>query len=382
MSTHESTVLGTATRMGAVHLTVTDLDRSVAWYEQALGLQLQRRDENVAALGAGSEDLVVLREDPSAHPSGRHAGLYHLALLFPSREGLARAAQRLAVTRTPIEGASDHGISEAIYLPDPDGNGIELAADRPREAWPDLSNPGWDAGPQPLDLHGLLGLVAGQEPQEHADPGTVVGHVHLHVSDLDEAYAFYGDVLGLEVMTKLPSALFMAAGGYHHHVGLNVWRGRGIPPMPGSGTVGLGHFTRVLDPKDAGAVRDRALAAGIEVERRERGTMLRDPHGMHVLILATPGDATSSTAVIQTEHASGYLQRVAKHFAHQRDVELSEDHAVIAFTGGRAELRASDGTLTIEVTAATPEDRARVEWVVESPLLRFAFREGLDVRWS
>jgi catechol 2,3-dioxygenase len=367
--------------MGAVHLTVTDLDRSVAWYERSLGLQVQRRAEGVAALGAGGEDLLVLREDPSARPAGRHAGLYHLALLSPSREALARAAQRLAVTRTPIEGASDHGISEAIYLPDPDGNGIELAADRPRAAWPDLLNPGWDAGPQPLDLHGLLDLVAGRESEEHADPGTVVGHVHLHVSDLDEAYAFYGGVLGLEIMTKLPSALFVAAGGYHHHVGLNVWRGRGIPPMPESGTVGLGHFTLVLDPSDADAVRDRAVAAGIEVQRRERGTLLRDPHGMHVLILATPGEATSSTAVIETEHASGYLQRLAKHFDHKLDVQLSEHHAVLPFSAGRAELRDGDGMLTIEVTAATPEDRARVEWVVESHLLRFAFREGLDLRF-
>src|SRR5690348_7405012 len=136
MSTN-STVLGTATRMGAVQLTVSDLDRSVAWYERSRGLQVHRRDEGLAALGAGGEDLLVLREDPSARPAGRHAGLYHVAFLYPSREGLARAAQRLAVTRTPIEGASDHGISEAIYLPDPDGNGIELASDRPREAWPD-----------------------------------------------------------------------------------------------------------------------------------------------------------------------------------------------------------------------------------------------------
>src|SRR4051795_6478486 len=196
-------------RLGPVHLTVRDLDRSVGFYQDAIGLRLHHREDPVAAMGAGGEDLVVLVEEQTARRAGRHAGLYHVALLSPSREALARAAQRLAVTRTPIEGASDHGISEAIYLPDPDGNGIELAADRPRAAWPDLSNPGWDAGPQPLDLHGLLGLVAGEDLEEHADAGTVVGHVHLHVSDLDEAYAFYGDVLGLEIMTKLPSALFV-----------------------------------------------------------------------------------------------------------------------------------------------------------------------------
>ena len=119
-------------RMGAVELTVTDLDRSVDFYESAIGLRLHNRDGNRAALGAGGEDLLVLVEDPHARRAGRHAGLYHFALLHPSRLELARAAARLAVTRTRISGASDHGISEAIYLPDPDGNGIELAADRPR----------------------------------------------------------------------------------------------------------------------------------------------------------------------------------------------------------------------------------------------------------
>jgi catechol 2,3-dioxygenase len=142
------------TRLGAVELTVTDLERSIAFYQRSLGLRLHRREGGVAALGAGGEDVVVLVEDPRARRAGRHAGLYHLALLHPSRLELARAAKRLALTRTPISGASDHGISEAIYLPDPDGNGIELAADRPREVWPDLGT--MAAGPLPLDLDGLL----------------------------------------------------------------------------------------------------------------------------------------------------------------------------------------------------------------------------------
>ena len=128
-------------RLGPTHLTVTDLDRSVRFYEDAIGLVEHRREDGLAALGAGSEDLLVLVEQPQARRAGRHAGLYHVALLHPSRTELARAAQRLLATRTPISGASDHGISEAIYLPDPDGNGLELAADRPRERWGDLSDP-------------------------------------------------------------------------------------------------------------------------------------------------------------------------------------------------------------------------------------------------
>src|SRR5829696_1630230 len=127
-----SSKLPATLRLGAVHLTVTDLDRSVALYEKAIGLRLHRREDSLAVMGAGEEDLLVLYEEPGARRAGRHAGLYHFALLFPSREELARAALRLAATKTPIQGASDHGTHEAIYLPDPDGNGIELAADRPR----------------------------------------------------------------------------------------------------------------------------------------------------------------------------------------------------------------------------------------------------------
>src|SRR5215213_71785 len=164
-------LLPAALRLGAVHLTVTNLDRSVAFYQDAIGLRQHARDGDVAALGAGGEDLIVLHEAPFAKPAGRHAGLYHVALLHPSREELARALVRLANTRTFIEGASDHGISEAIYLPDPDGNGIELAADRPREAWPE----NWgELRPQPLDMHGLIALVATEEPSRHADPGLSV----------------------------------------------------------------------------------------------------------------------------------------------------------------------------------------------------------------
>src|SRR3712207_321440 len=140
--------LADGTRLGAVEVTVTDLDRSIAMYTSAIGLQVHRRDGATAALGAGGEDLVVLHEQPGARRAGRHAGLYHFALLFPSRLELARVALRVAVTRTPIQGASDHGTHEAIYLPDPDGNGIELAADFPRDQWPDISSPeGYGSGP-------------------------------------------------------------------------------------------------------------------------------------------------------------------------------------------------------------------------------------------
>jgi catechol 2,3-dioxygenase len=281
----EKTRLAPETRLGAVELTVSDLDRSVGFYEDAIGLQEHRREEGSAALGAGGEDLLVLVEKPDAVKAGRHAGLYHFALLHPSRLELARAAARLAATRTPIQGASDHGISEAIYLPDPDGNGIELAADRPREEWPDLSV--MSGGPDPLDLGALLERVAEEEPQPSVDPATTIGHVHLHVGDLDAATRFYRDVVGFDVMTHLPSAVFVAAGGYHHHVGFNTWRGPGVPPAPDN-AVGMRHFTIVLeDVAELDALRARAAEAGVPVEDIPEGPLLRDPSG-NALLFSLP----------------------------------------------------------------------------------------------
>jgi catechol 2,3-dioxygenase len=279
--------LADATRLGTVHLTVTDLDRSVAYYDAAIGLQVHRREGTVAALGAGAEDLVVLHEDRAARPAGRHAGLYHVALLYPSREELARVTMRLAVTRVPIQGASNHGTHVAIYLPDPDGNGLELAADFPREQWPDISSPeGYGGGPAPLDIDALLDTVAGETLTPRAAPGLTVGHVHLHVGDLDAATAFYRDGLGFEVMTDLGTAVFVSAGGYHHHVGFNVWRGRGVPPVP-AGAVGLRHWTLVLDgAEQLAAVRERLRAIGAPVEETSAGILTRDPSGTTVLVVA------------------------------------------------------------------------------------------------
>ena len=282
-------------RLGAVHLTVSDLDSSVAFYREAIGLHLHRREDAVAAMGTGGEELVVLYEEPGVRRAGRHAGLYHYALLYPSRVELARAALRLAATRTPIQGASAHGTHEAIYLPDPDGNGIELAADRPRAVWPDLSNPGWDGGPKPLDLDGLLSLVAGEGPRREAGSGLVVGHVHLHVGDIERGLSFYRDVLGFERMFSMPTAAFVAAGGYHHHLGFNVWRGEGVPPAP-AGRVGLRHWTVVLDdPADLDAVRRRVRAAGVEVEEHEDGGfVVRDPWEIAVLFAVAPSSPSAS----------------------------------------------------------------------------------------
>jgi catechol 2,3-dioxygenase len=271
-------------RLGPVHLTVTDLDRSVSFYESAIGLRLARRDGAEAGLGAGGENLLVLTEEPQARAAGRHAGLYHFALLHPSRLELARAAQRLIATQTPVSGASDHKISEAIYLPDPDGNGIELAADRSREHWGDLSDPTALGGPEPLDMHGLMALVEGAGPPAHVADDLRIGHVHLHIGDVEGALAFWRDLIGFEVMTRFPSAAFVAAGGYHHHLGLNTWRGEGVPPVPAD-SVGMRFWTLVLDePGDVDAVRERVVAGGAPVEQRPNGFLTRDPWGNAALV--------------------------------------------------------------------------------------------------
>src|SRR5262245_2234885 len=187
--TPTTSALPTTLRLGAVHIDVTDLDRSIAFYEPALGLRVLRREADLAALGTDEHEAVVLHERPGARRAGRHAGLYHVALLYPSREELARAAMRLIATQTPVDGASDHGTHEAIYLPDPDGNGLELAADRPRSEWP--AGLGYGGGPQPLDVEDLYSLARGREVPRFIGPGFRTGHLHLHVSDLEAARDFY-----------------------------------------------------------------------------------------------------------------------------------------------------------------------------------------------
>jgi catechol 2,3-dioxygenase len=280
-------VLPAALRLGAVHLTVSDLERSVAWYEAALGLRVHRREGSVAQLGDGTETSVVLREDVRARPAGRHAGLYHYALLYPSREALARAAVRLAVTRTPIQGASDHGTHEAIYLPDPDGNGIELAADRPREQWPTPEEEFSGAGPRALDFDGLFVMAPDHDPGPAVAEGLRVGHVHLHVGDIARGLGFYRDVIGLEEWFVMPTAAFVAAGGYHHHLGFNTWRGEGVGPAP-EHVAGLRHWTIELPSAgDVAEVHARVEAAGLKTDPTGRGFAVRDPWGIELFVEAT-----------------------------------------------------------------------------------------------
>jgi catechol 2,3-dioxygenase len=275
--------------MGAVRLMVSDLNRARAFYEQAIGLRASETEDGGLTLAA--EDggpLVELYGDAAARALDRRAtGLFHLAILLPSRRDLALALVRLAQARWPLDGASDHLVSEAIYLSDPDGNGIEIYRDRPRSEWRHAGDQ-LEMATLPLDLDDVLGELSTEDGfQALAPAGTAMGHVHLQVADLAEAETFYSEVLGFDVMVRLyPGALFVSAGGYHHHLGLNIWNSRGAAPPP-PGSVGLRSFEVVVpDSDELQRVLARAEAAGIGVQDTGSGALMRDPAGNGVILRA------------------------------------------------------------------------------------------------
>lgn len=280
------------TRIRSVALTVSDLPRSLRFYTEVLGFQVQAQDEATASLAAPETPaLVELTARPGAWPKpARSTGLYHFAVLVPTRRDLACVLRRLVQADWPLEGAADHGVSEALYLADPDGNGIEVYADRPRDAWP-TRNGRLQMVTKPLDLGSLLAeLDRDRTPWPGLPAGTTIGHVHLHVADLAEAERFYCGALGFDLMQRYgPSALFVSAGGYHHHIGLNTWAGVGAPPPPAD-AVGLRHFTVELPDEEAlPALLRRLEAAGRPAEPRADGWYVADPSANRVrLVAATP----------------------------------------------------------------------------------------------
>jgi catechol 2,3-dioxygenase len=279
--------LPAATEMGPVHLTVADLDRSLGYYTTAVGLTVLDCVDGRAALGAGGRELLVLVEERGARPARGHTGLYHFALLVPRRDDLARWLAHAARDRVPLVGLSDHFVSEALYLSDPDEHGIEIYWDRPRETWE--GQVGSRLTTVPLDVDSLLGELddPASEPFDALPAGTVMGHIHLKVASVDDSLAFYRDVLGFGVMAQLGAqAIFVSAGGYHHHLGANVWESSGAPPPP-PGSAALRHGTVVL-PDDAGRqqVVARIEASGLPLEDGEAGPVVRDPSGNALALAA------------------------------------------------------------------------------------------------
>jgi catechol 2,3-dioxygenase len=281
------TAIDPATRIGTVALTVSDLARPHAFYEQAIGLRATERDNGVLALGTdGGPALIELHGDPPAAPlDRRRTGLFHLAILLPSRRDLALALARLAAANWPLDGASDHLVSEALYLSDPDGNGIEIYCDRPREQWPRQEGR-LQMATLPLDLRELSGELTGSSDEPPPMPaGTSIGHVHLQVSELVQSEEFYSGILGFDVVVRgYPGALFLSAGGYHHHIGLNTWNSAGAA-RPASGAVGLRSFEIVLPgAPQLAAVLGNVRAAHIETHPAAGGTEIEDPSGNRLLL--------------------------------------------------------------------------------------------------
>jgi catechol 2,3-dioxygenase len=282
---NENGSIAADTQMGAVRLTVGDLDGMRDFYRDAIGLSELDGADGVVRLGTNGDPLVELAGDPDAPPRPRGtSGLFHLAILVPSRADLARALQRVAEAGWRLSGASDHLVSEALYLSDPEGNGIELYRDRPREEWP-VRDGVIQMDTLPLDLDGVLGELRREDADGAMPAGTHIGHVHLNVGDLTAAEAFYSGALGFDVTVRgYPGALFVSAGGYHHHLGLNTWAGEGAPPAP-DGSRGLRQFEIRLPRADQlAAEEDRLREAGFEPVREDDRVEVTDPSGNRVVL--------------------------------------------------------------------------------------------------
>ena len=285
-----------ATRLGAVHLQVADLARSLAFYEQVLGLRVLARDDGHASLAAHGDDrvLVALRERAGARPaSGGRLGLYHFAILLPDRPSLGRFVRHFAEIGVRA-GAGDHLVSEAFYLQDPDGLGIEVYADRPRDTWRRIGRELMLAT-DPVDVQGLV-QEAGDSPWTGMPAGTVIGHVHLHVGSIEQGADFYADALGFDRITwSYPGALFLGAGGYHHHLGTNTWAGRGAQP-PAEDEARLLEWT--IELPDAASIAEVSASlrqSGHAAELQSGGDVLtRDPWGTAIRLRVAERTRTST----------------------------------------------------------------------------------------
>jgi catechol 2,3-dioxygenase len=279
--------LPATTHIGYAHLRVANLLEALHFYREMLGFREIAREKDTVALSANGSwpAQIILTEQRGARAKPpRTTGLYHVAIRLPDRRALARVFRRLAERGWPLNGAADHGVSEAFYLPDPENNGIELYTDWPRDRWP------WQDGQiamltADLNLPNLLAQAHDNAPWEGIDPATEIGHIHLQVSDLARAETFYCDLLGLDVTQRSYSgALFAAAGDYHHHLGMNVWAGQGAPPAPPE-TPGLIAFSLVIPDEQAWqAAIERLQAAGFTIEEHPDGAFIQDDNQIGLVL--------------------------------------------------------------------------------------------------
>jgi catechol 2,3-dioxygenase len=276
--------------IGTVYLNVANLEQLAAFYQDIIGLKVHRRDGNTLHLGVGGDDLLVLTETPGGKRVPGTTGLYHFAILVLSRLDLARSLKHIAETNTPLQGLSDHFVSEAIYLADPEGNGIEIYRDRPASGW--FQDGSLHMGTVAMDVDGVLGELDRQDediPWTGLHPDTVMGHIHLHVASVRESEAFYRDLLGFDVMLNMESATFMSVDRYHHHIGANTWAGR-VPPPPS--TLGLDKYVIHLPGSDQlNAILTRLDQANVPVEESGVGYRVADPSNNYIVLTAPASKA-------------------------------------------------------------------------------------------
>lgn len=277
------------THLGRIFLRVRDLRRETGFYRTALGLEVLTETDGYTELGVDARGLIGLIAAPDARPAPHAPGLYHLALLLPDRPALGAFLRATVKDRTRLQGTADHGVSEAVYLADLEGNGIEVYRDLPRSEWPQ-SGGEVEMITAPIDARGVL--EAGQPSQGgfKAPAGSTLGHVHLQVSDLQRARERFHDVIGFDVtQSNFPGALFLSAGGYHHHIGLNTWGSAGRPAAP-HGSLGLDWFEIVVPDVAARAALIERLAANSTSEDSSVGgppaRIYRDADGIGVAVAA------------------------------------------------------------------------------------------------
>ncbi|MFC5470674.1 VOC family protein [Cohnella suwonensis] len=278
------------TKLGELKLKVRDLARSVRFYSDIIGFKVLKQEGNVALMTVDGENVFLALEqlpDAVLVPERSATGLYHFAILVPTREQLGISLRKLAESNIRI-GQGDHLVSEALYLSDPDQNGIEIYRDRPRSEWTKDEAGNIVMGTEAVDIQGLLAL-AGDKPWTGLPADTVLGHIHLHVDHLATAKAFYCDVLGFDIvadMSRRMGAYFISAGGYHHHIGMNIWAGAGAPRPPENGT-GLDYYTIVLPSAEQLRITlDRLGKVGIPAAEHQGYWLVQDPAGISVRLSA------------------------------------------------------------------------------------------------
>lgn len=267
--------------IGTVYLNVANLETMLTFYQDIIGLQVHQRTGNTARLGVGGHDILVLTETPDKQRVRSATGLYHFAILVPTRVQLAKSLKHLAETQTRLQGLSDHLVSEAIYLADPEGNGIEIYHDRPSDGW--YRNGQLQMDTIALNVDDLMQTLTPENSAWEGLPtGTIMGHIHLHVASVPQVEAFYQNILGMDVLINMGSATFMSYDDYHHHVGANVWGGRQLRTGK---ELGLDKYDlHIHDAQRLDTILGQLDANDIEIAQVDEGYLVQDPSNNQIVI--------------------------------------------------------------------------------------------------